>query len=139
MIDATSWAVIAPEVALLTMACVITLADLWVCSPQRSLTYWLTQACLLILTLWQAMHVTALSLPDGSKALYGFGGMVLADAFGGWLKSLATLALMLTLVYARQYSAQRPMLQRGGALFTLGLFGLLGSYIMISGNHFLVI
>ena len=139
MIDATSWVVIAPEVALLTMACVITLADLWVCSPQRSLTYWLTQACLLILTLWQAMHVTALSLPDGSKALYGFGGMVLADAFGGWLKSLATLALMLTLVYARQYSAQRHMLQRGGELFTLGLFGLLGIYIMISGNHFLVI
>lgn len=49
MIDPTSWVVIAPEVALLTMACVITLGDLWVCSPQRSLTYWLTQACLLIL------------------------------------------------------------------------------------------
>ena len=65
--------------------------------------------------------------------------MVLADAFGGWLKSLATLALMVTLVYARQYSAQRHMLQRGGELFTLGLFGLLGIYIMISGNHFLVI
>ena len=56
MIDATSWAVIAPEVALLTMACVITLADLWVRSPRRSLTYWLTQATLLVLALiWAAV------------------------------------------------------------------------------------
>ena len=39
MIDATSWAVIAPEVALLIMACVITLVDLWVRSPRRSVTY----------------------------------------------------------------------------------------------------
>lgn len=51
MIDATSWAVIAPEVALLIMACVITLVDLWVRSPRRSVTYWLTQATLLVLAL----------------------------------------------------------------------------------------
>ena len=139
MIDATSWAVIAPEVALLTMACVITLADLWVRSPRRTLTYWLTQATLLVLALWQAQYAVSLWQPDASKAAYGFGNMVLADALGSWLKCMATLALLFTLVYARPYAAQRNMLQRGGELFTLSLFGLLGVYIMVSGNHFLLI
>jgi NADH-quinone oxidoreductase subunit N len=41
-------------------------------------------------------------------------------------------------VYGRPYAASRDML-RGGELFTLGLFALLGMFIMISGNNFLVI
>ena len=139
MIDATSWAVIAPEVALLTMACVITLADLWVRSPRRSLTYWLTQATLLVLALWQAQYAVSLLQPGAGKAVYGFGHMVLTDTLGSWIKCMATLTLMATLVYARPYAAQRHMLQRGGELFTLSLFGLLGIYIMVSGNHFLLI
>lgn len=140
MIDATSWAVIAPEVALLTMACVITLADLWVRSPRRSLTYWLTQVTLLVLALWQAQYAFALLPPAAAKTAYlGFNNMVLADALGSAIKCMATLALMATLVYARPYAAQRQMLQRGGELFTLSLFGLLGIYIMVSGNHFLLI
>lgn len=106
--------------------CVITLADLWVCSPRRTLTYWLTQATLLVLALWQAQYAVSLWQPDASKVAYGFGNMVLADALGSWLKCMATLALLFTLVYARPYAAQRNMLQRGGELFTLSLFGLLG-------------
>lgn len=140
MIDATSWAVIAPEVALLSMACVITLVDLWVRCPRRTATYWLTQATLLVLALWQARYTFALLPPAAAKTAYfGFGQMVLADALGSILKCMATLALMATLVYARPYAAQRGMLQRGGELFTLSLFGLLGIYIMVSGNHYLLI
>jgi NADH-quinone oxidoreductase subunit N len=45
---------------------------------------------------------------------------------------------MVTLVYGRPYAADRDML-RGGELFTLGLFTLLGMFIMISGNNFLVL
>jgi NADH-quinone oxidoreductase subunit N len=45
---------------------------------------------------------------------------------------------MVTLVYGRPYAADRDML-RGGELFTLGLFALLGMFIMISGNNFLVL
>ena len=140
MIDATSWAVIAPEAALLIMACVITLADLWVRSPRRSVTYWLTQATLLVLALWQAQYALSLLPPGAEKTAYfGFGNMALADALGSWIKCMATLALMVTLVYARPYAAQRQMLERGGELFTLSLFALLGIFIMVSGNHFLLI
>jgi NADH:ubiquinone oxidoreductase subunit 5 (subunit L)/multisubunit Na+/H+ antiporter MnhA subunit len=45
---------------------------------------------------------------------------------------------MVTLVYGRAYAAGRDML-RGGELFTLSLFALLGMFVMISGNNFLVI
>jgi NADH-quinone oxidoreductase subunit N len=55
-----------------------------------------------------------------------------------WLKCFSAIAVMVTLVYGRPYAASRDML-RGGELFTLGLFALLGMFIMISGNNFLVI
>jgi NADH-quinone oxidoreductase subunit N len=57
---------------------------------------------------------------------------------GGWLKCFAALAVMVTLVYGRPYAADRDML-RGGEMFTLGLFALLGMFVMISGNNFLVL
>ncbi len=50
----------------------------------------------------------------------------------------ATLAVIVTLVYARPYAADRDML-RGGEMYSLSLFSLLGMFIMISGNNFLMI
>jgi len=63
---------------------------------------------------------------------------VVSDPMGSWLKCFAALAVMVTLVYGRPYAAERDML-RGGELFTLGLFALLGMFVMISGNNFLVL
>jgi NADH-quinone oxidoreductase subunit N len=64
--------------------------------------------------------------------------MVVSDSMGNWLKCFATVAVMVTLVYGRPYAGQRDML-RGGELFTLSIFALLGMFVMISGNNFLVI
>jgi NADH-quinone oxidoreductase subunit N len=69
---------------------------------------------------------------------YAFGNMVVSDSMGNWLKCFATVAVMVTLVYGRPYAGQRDML-RGGELFTLSIFALLGMFVMISGNNFLVI
>jgi NADH-quinone oxidoreductase subunit N len=57
---------------------------------------------------------------------------------GNWLKCFATIAVMVTLVYGRPYGAPRGMLH-GGEFFTLSIFALLGMFVMISGNNFLVI
>ena len=73
-----------------------------------------------------------------AETKYAFGNMVVSDSMGNWLKCFATLAVMVTLVYGRPYAAQRDML-RGGELFTLSIFALLGMFVMISGNNFLVI
>jgi NADH-quinone oxidoreductase subunit N len=75
---------------------------------------------------------------SSGATVVAFGGMVVSDPMGNWLKCFATIALMATLVYGRQYASQRDML-RGGELFTLSLFALLGMYVMISGHNFLVL
>jgi NADH-quinone oxidoreductase subunit N len=132
MIDKLSWIAVYPEIVLLTMACVILLVDLSVKSPQRTLTYVLT-----LLTLAVVAALTA-AYAIGGNTVYGFGNMVVSDPMANWLKCFASIAMMVTLVYARPYAADRQML-RGGELFTLAMFALLGIFVMISGHNFLVI
>ena len=132
MIDKLSWIVVYPEVVLLVMACVIALADLRVTSERRTFTHVLTLAPLAVVAAMQALYAS------GGETGYGFGNMVVSDPMGNWLKCFATLAMMVTLVYGRPYAGDRDML-RGGEMFTLSLFALLGMFVMISGNNFLVI
>ena len=132
MIDKISWITVLPEIALMVMACVILLVDLGVKTPLRTRTYLMTLATLTgvsVLLAWRATSDTT---------LYGFGNMLVSDSMGNWLKFFATIAMMVTLVYGRPYAAKRQML-RGGELFTLSLFSLLGMFIMISGNNLLLI
>ena len=132
MIDKLSWISVYPEIILLLMACVITLADLAVKSPRRTTTYLLTLLTLGVVATLQAVYAT------GGVTLYGFGNMVVSDQMGNWLKCFATIAVMVTLVYGRPYAADRDMM-RGGEMFSLSMFALLGMFVMISGNNFLVI
>lgn len=132
MMDNYNWVTAYPEIVLLVMTCVIALVDLWVTSPKRSATYALTMLTLGAVALFQAF------LANTGETHYGFGRMVVSDAMGNWLKCFATLAVMVSLVYGRPYAADRHMLG-GGELFTLSLLSLLGMFVMISGNNFLVI
>jgi NADH-quinone oxidoreductase subunit N len=132
MIDKLSWITVYPEIVLLAMACVIALVDLYVTSPRRTATYVLTLLTLGVVAVLQAMYAS------GGQTIYGFGGMTVSDPMSNWLKCFATVAMMVTLVYGRPYSADRGMM-RGGEVFTLGMFSLLGMFIMMSGSNFLVI
>jgi NADH-quinone oxidoreductase subunit N len=132
MMDTSSWMTIYPEIVLLVMACVIALVDLFVKSPKRTATYILT-----LLSLGGVAWLHALSA-DAGQTLYGFGNLVVSDPMGHWLKCFASIAVMVTLVYSRPYAADRDML-RGGELFSLSMFALLGMSFMISGQNFLVI
>ncbi len=132
MIDKLSWIAVYPEIILLAMACLIALVDLGVHSSKRTATYVLTLLTLAVVAGLQAFYASS------EKTLYGFGGMVVSDPMGNWLKCFAAVAMFVTFVYGRPYAADRGML-RGGELFTLGMFSLLGMFIMISGSNFLVI
>jgi NADH-quinone oxidoreductase subunit N len=132
MIDKISWITVLPEIALLAMGCVILLVDLSVKTPMRTRTYLMTLATLTGVAVLLAWRATS------GVTLYGFGNMLVSDSMGNWLKFFATIAMMVTLVYGRPYAAKRQMLG-GGELFTLSLFSLLGMFIMISGNNFLLI
>ncbi len=126
-----NWLAVVPEMFLLAMACVVSLVDLWVTSPRRRPTYWLT---MLTLATVAGLHIGYL---DNSASGYAMQGMVVTDAMGHLLALSATLAVMGSLVYAQLYAGDREMLK--GELFTLSLFSLLGISIMIAGNNFLVI
>lgn len=132
MMDTTSLVAVAPETGLLVMACVIALVDLGVKSRLRTATYALTMLTLAVIA-WYTGDLGA-----RGETVYAFNHMVVVDAMANWLKCFASIAMMVCMVYGRPYAADRDML-RGGELFTLSLFALLGIFVMISGNNFLVI
>lgn len=132
MIDAFSWIAVFPELVLLVMACAITLLDLLVKSRLRTGSFALTLITLAAVAILQAMYA------DTGATVYGLSDTVVSDPMGNWLKCFAAIAVMLTLIYGRAYAADREML-RGGELFSLSLFALLGMFIMIGGNNFLMI
>jgi NADH-quinone oxidoreductase subunit N len=132
MFEKLSIAAVYPEMVLAVMAIVIALVDLFVKCPRRTTTYALS-----LLTIGVVAYMEAVAATQG-QTVYSFGNMVVSDPMGSWLKCFAALAVMVTLVYGRPYAAERDML-RGGELFTLGLFALLGMFVMISGNNFLVL
>jgi NADH-quinone oxidoreductase subunit N len=132
MFDKISFIAVYPEMILLVMTCVITMMDLYVKSVRRTATYALSLLTLGVVALLLALYASS------EETLYGFGNQVVSDPMGNWLKCFATIAVMVTLVYSRPYAVDRGMLQ-GGELFSLSLFSLLGMFVMISGNNFLVL
>ena len=126
-----NWPAVYPEIVLLVMACVVAMVDLWVTHPRRLPTYLLTQASLAVVAVLQ------LSAFNDGNTLYAMQRMVVADSMGHLLGVFATLAVMVSLVYARPYAAERDMLK--GELFTLSMFSLLGIAVMLSANNFLVV
>ena len=132
MIDKLSWVAAYPEILLAVMACVIALVDLTVKTPLRGATHLLTLLTLAVVALLLGMAAA------NGHTIAGFGGMIVSDPMGNWLKCFAAIALMATLVYGRAYAGQRDML-RGGEMFSMSLLALLGMFVMISGHNFLVI
>jgi NADH-quinone oxidoreductase subunit N len=126
-----NWPVVAPEILLLAMACVIALADLFVTDPQRRTTFWLTQGTLAAVAL---LHLRAM---NGGESLFAMQGLFASDPLGHLLAAFATVAVMVTIAYARPYIGAREM--RKGEFFTLSMFALLGVCVMVGANNFLVV
>jgi NADH-quinone oxidoreductase subunit N len=128
---AMNWAAVLPEIVLLAMACVIAIVDLFVEDEERSTTFWLTQATLAVVALLQLQALSA------GRAEFALQGMFAADPLGHLLAFFATVAVMITIAYARPYIGPREMCK--GEFFTLSLFVLLGVCVMVSANNFLVV
>jgi len=124
----TNFMVAAPEMSLLTLICVVLVADLFVDDERRALTYWLSLASLgvvlwLILTTPQSMRTVA------------FSGSYVGDPLSQLLKIALTGFVALAFVYARDYLRANSL--HRGEFYVLGLFGLLGMMIMVSANSLL--
>ncbi|SHF62086.1 NADH-quinone oxidoreductase subunit N [Lampropedia hyalina DSM 16112] len=132
MIDKYSWVAVYPELVLLVMGCVITLVDLADRSRLRNTTYWLSMLTLAVVAAMNFYYATS------GNTIYGFGNMMVVDSMASWLKGFAAVAVIVTLTYGRPYAADRDMM-RGGEMFSLSLFALLGIDFMISGNNLLLL
>jgi NADH-quinone oxidoreductase subunit N len=132
MIDSISLAMVMPEIILLVMTSLIALYDLFVKSADRGAAYRLTLLTLAVVAVLEGY------MGASGQTLSGFGGMVVNDPMAAWLKCFAAVAMIVTLIYARPYAKHRDML-RGGELFSLSSYALLGMFIMMSAHHFLVI
>ena len=132
MIDRFSWMAVYPEIVLLVMACVIALVDLLDKGRRRVAAYLLSVLTLAVLAVLTGYYA------HSGQTVYGFGGLVVSDPMANWLKCFAALAVLATFVYARGYILERGML-RGGEWYVLSLLSLLGIYVIISANNFLLV
>jgi NADH-quinone oxidoreductase subunit N len=124
-----------PEIFLLVAASAILLIDMFLPDDKRNVTYLLTLATLVICGILSYADVQS-----GTTA-YTFHNMFVSDPMSSLLKVFSYIAVGLTLIYSRQYAADRDMTVNGlgGEFYVLALFALLGQMVMISGNNFLVI
>jgi len=118
----------APEMTLLSLICVVLLADLFVDNEHRVMTFWMSIAALAI-TAW-TLFATA---PVGRVIV--FDGSYVSDSLSQVLKITAVGFVAIAFLYARDYLRANDL--HKGEYYILGLFGLLGMMIMISANSLL--
>ncbi|MFZ2629808.1 MAG: NADH-quinone oxidoreductase subunit NuoN [Rugosibacter sp.] len=121
---------VAAEIFLLTMSCVILFADLIFGATQR----WVA-ATLTLLTLFGCALLTVFTA-DGQTTLT-LSNMVVDDVMGDFLKLLTYLSVAMTLVYGRQYLADRGLDK--GEFYLLVLYATLGMMVMISAANFVTL
>jgi NADH-quinone oxidoreductase subunit N len=153
----------AAEVFILVMACALLLADLFVGTKRRAVSYVFAQCALagcavitvvtdttllgtiagvidLIPVVGHALAVLFASVfsrfsADGVAVT--FSGMFVDDLLGDFLKLVTYFAVMVTLVYGRAYLKARNL--EKGEFYLLALFTTLGMMVMISANHLLTV
>ncbi len=121
-----------PEIFVLSMACVVLLADLFISDERRGLTHLLA-----VLTL---VFATILTLPVmllAGEVEYAFSGTFIRDRFGDILKVFSYVILTGVFVYAKHYLRRFGLFK--GEFYTLSLFALLGVMVMISAANLITV
>ncbi len=115
---------------MLVATSVVLVIDLFLKESQRGVTYWLSQASLLIALVLSFSQI-------GDQALTAFSGAYKLDAMSASLKSWILLLAIFGFVYSRDYIKERDI--ANGEYYVLGLFGVVGMMIMVSSNNLLTI
>ncbi len=122
--------VVAPELMLLMLACVILIIDLFLTQSSQAVTTVLSKIALALVGL-------VIILGQSQEIRYAFSEMYVADPVSDFLKLAACGSVLTMLIYSNNYLLSRGIYR--GEFFTLTLFALLGMMIMISANHFLIL
>ncbi|CAB3826365.1 NADH-quinone oxidoreductase subunit NuoN [Achromobacter ruhlandii] len=126
------FALATPEILLLVFGLAILLVDAVSNHSERKPTFLLTMLALGVLTV-----VSALQWKNGVTGST-FNGLYVTDELSHLLKIASYIAVAVTLVYGRVYAQLRDMM-RGGELYVLTLFALLGQMVMISSGNLISI
>lgn len=118
----------APEIVVLTMACILLVMDLFIEQRHRVLSYVFAQ-----ITLLAAAAMTLYGF--GGERVVTFSGTFVADGMGDVLKLFVYLVTAFVFLYSRSYLDARNIFK--GEYYVLGLFGVLGMMVMISAHNFL--
>ncbi len=118
----------APEIFLLLMSFLVLFVDLIFGATRR----WMT-AMLTVVTLLGCAAITLVT-SDGQTTLT-FSNMFVDDLLSDFLKLMTYLAVVMMLVYSRQYMADRGLDK--GEFYLLVLYATLGMMVMISAENFL--
>lgn len=119
-----------PELFVTFMGCVLLIVDVYLRQDQRHITYRLTQFILL-----GAAVLTWFTFAEQPTA--GFYGHYIRDPFADTVKLGIYLTSAAVFLYSRDYLKAHDLFR--GEYFILGLFGVLGMMILVSGHSFLTI
>jgi len=119
-----------PEIFLMSMACIILLITAFTNERRMSISYWLTQASLVIAA-WLSIS------GNTGSTVYTFHNMFVQDSMSVVLKLVLYGILLVVFFYSRNYLKDRNMFR--GEYFVLGIFGLIGMMVMISAASLLTI
>ncbi len=117
-----------PEITLLTLACLVLIVDAFSKDPLHLLTYWTTQASLLVV-----LALVLYYFPD--KAQIAFNGSFVSDSMSAILKAFMCGITFVVFLYSHEYLKEHKFLK--GEYFVLGLFAVLGMMIMASAYSLL--
>jgi len=120
----------APEIFMLSMVCVVLIADLFVSKENRIVTYALAQ-----LTLLATALITIFLAPG--ETVYTFSGTYINDSLSVLLKVAIYLVTGFVFLYSRSYLKDRDIFK--GEFYVLGLFAVLGMMVMVSAHNFLTV
>jgi NADH-quinone oxidoreductase subunit N len=117
-----------PEITLLTLACLVLIVDAFSKDPLHLLTYWTTQASLLVVLALVVLYFPA-------NAQIAFYGSFVSDSMSAILKIFMCGISFVVFLYSHEYLKEHKCLK--GEYFVLGLFAVLGMMIMASAYSLL--
>ena len=119
-----------PEVVLLSTACAVLVADLFLRERNRILTYLLAQVSLI-------MTFVAVLVVGHEGRQVAFNGTFVSDPMSQVLKLFMLAVVFGAFVYSRDYLRERSLFK--GEFYVLGLFAVLGMMVMISAHSLLTV
>jgi NADH-quinone oxidoreductase subunit N len=130
IITLSDFSPLAPELFLLSTACIILVVEAFVGKQRPDISYILSQLTLLLTALltWNMLD---------SERVVVLGGTFIHDPMAALLKTSIFLIVIGAFVYARSFHTSKGALR--GEYYVLGLFAVLGMMVMISAHSLLTI